>query len=193
MAQSNDSKYDVDWSQYFYYDETSPSCLRWKVDVKNGRGMKYTRLPAGSVAGSNGGKRYWHVMFNLKDYAVHRIIWSLLKGNLQGMFIDHIDGNSHNNKISNLRLTTLKTNSRNKKKQNNNSSGVSGVSCISNGKGSYYWCACWRDLEMKQRQKCFSIDKLGLMPAFKLAVEFRLKMIKELNEQGADYSERHGQ
>lgn len=22
----------TNWSDYFYYDETSPSCLRWKVD-----------------------------------------------------------------------------------------------------------------------------------------------------------------
>jgi hypothetical protein len=192
MAQSNADKYDINWSDYFYYDETSPSCLRWKVDVKNGRGLKHTRRQAGDVAGSVGGKRYWHVMFNWKDYAVHRIIWKILKGSLDGMYIDHIDGDSTNNKIENLRLATLKTNSRNKKKQINNSTGVSGVSCISNGKGVYYWCASWRTLDMKQAQKCFSIREYGLMPAFKMAVEYRLKMIKELNEQGADYSERHG-
>jgi hypothetical protein len=40
--------------------------------------------------------------------------------------------------------------------------------------------------------KKFSVKKLGLLPAFKAAVECRRKMIEELNGQGAGYTENHG-
>jgi hypothetical protein len=38
----------------------------------------------------------------------------------------------------------------------------------------------------------FSISKLGNDEAFRQACEYRAKMIAELNEQGANYTERHG-
>lgn len=54
MAQSSHStKWDsIDFSQYLYYDPTSPSALRWKVDVMGGRGYAATLIRSGSAAGS---------------------------------------------------------------------------------------------------------------------------------------------
>lgn len=184
----------MQWLSDFYYDETSPSCLRWARDVSTGRGGRNVRFPAGSVAGSIGGKRYWHVMLNWKDYKVHRIIWEIANGSLgEGDVIDHIDGNSKNNRLDNLRKTDMKVNSMNRKKGSNNTSGKTGVSCTSNGEGTYYWTAFWKDMNMKHKSKCFSISKLGLLPAFTLACQYREAAIEELNKQGAAYTERHGE
>jgi hypothetical protein len=42
------------------------------------------------------------------------------------------------------------------------------------------------------KTKIFSVEKLGIMVAYRLAVLHRAKMIEILNSQGAMYTERHG-
>ena len=51
----------MDWNKYFYYDESSPSCLRWKTDRRSGRGVGIVHTPAHSTAGSMGNEGYWRV------------------------------------------------------------------------------------------------------------------------------------
>lgn len=63
-------------------------------------------------------QRYWyvHLMHNgiRKDYRVHRLIYKTYKGEIpDGMVIDHIDGNTKNNNIDNLRCVTVSENCRN--------------------------------------------------------------------------------
>ena len=41
-------------------------------------------------------------------------------------------------------------------------------------------------------RKYFSVEKLGLLPAFQAAVLHRQLMLKELITDGAGYTERHG-
>lgn len=186
----------INWSDYFYYDETSPSGLRRSKDVWCGRYHNVLIVNKGQVAGCNTGK-YWLVSFNNKKYLTHTIIWSILRGEIpKDMYIDHIDGNGHNNLIDNLRLVTRIGNARNCKKRTNNNSGVVGVNfkvnTRSNGNSNQYWVASWRDLLGKRREKNFSVTKLGYDEAFRLACEYREKMILALNAQGAGYTERHG-
>ena len=66
--------------------------------------------------------------FQGHKYLLSRIIYFMYHGIDPSEFtIDHIDGTPLNNKISNLRLATIRQNSFNKKLQINNKSGVRGV------------------------------------------------------------------
>jgi hypothetical protein len=53
---------------------------------------------------------YRTISFNKKRYLVHRFIYILHYGCIDGLFIDHIDGNTKNNKIENLRAVTHQEN-----------------------------------------------------------------------------------
>jgi hypothetical protein len=80
---------------------------------------------------------------------------------------------------------------RNSKLNNKSYTRVSGVTLREEGNKSSY-IAQWYELNGKHRSKRFSINKLGIMVAFRDAVIHRQKMIEELNAQGAGYTSRHG-
>lgn len=196
---NTDNKYDVDWHSLFVYDESSPSCLVWKDDRY--RGPKHSQLfiSKGDIVGSlNILDGYWHVHVIGKMFNAHNIVWRMF-GNLQGnLDLDHIDGKAENTKISNLRLVEATTNMRNKDKYISNRSGVVGVcrrvikSRHKSAASNAYWIAQWNDINYKTCSKTFPIAKLGENEAFRLAREYRTKMIEELNLQGAGYTDRHG-
>lgn len=63
-------------------------------------------------------QRYWYVNLThngiKKDYKVHRLVYITYKGNIpKNMVIDHIDGNTSNNNINNLRCVTQSKNCQN--------------------------------------------------------------------------------
>lgn len=94
--------------------------LYWKKSVSK-------RCKAGEVAGHIGQRGYWRVGINYKRYTTHRIVFLMFHGYLPEC-IDHIDGNSLNNKIENLREASTSENLRNSKISVRNTSGVKGVS-----------------------------------------------------------------
>lgn len=99
----------MNFEDYFYYDETSPSCLRWKI-------QRGTRVKQGQAQGSTSkGNRYYQVGLFGKYYKVHRIIWTIVYGDPGQQEIDHRDRDSTNNKIGNLRLATKGQNMANRK------------------------------------------------------------------------------
>lgn len=184
-------EHNVVWEDWFYYDETSHTSLRWKVDRKCGadylRNIVSAGDPAGAVSGEDG---HFAVILEGKKYKVHRIIWELHFGTIAPrLVVDHKDGNPQNNRPDNLRIVSQARNARNARKKTNNTSGVNGVNRTVSGKRSY-WTARW--MEGKIRSKHFSIENLGNDEAFRQACEFRAVKIEELNKQGAGYTERHG-
>jgi hypothetical protein len=189
----------TNWLEYFYYDETSPTGLCRAKDWMSGANYSivkaYKGCPAGSL-GSRDGVPYYSTSANGKRYRVHRIIWELHFGPIpSGMQIDHIDRDSLNNKLGNLRLVSSKTNSRNQSFRETNTSGVCGVGLLINNhhnKVYRYWKAQWNDLAGKRCAKVFNVATYGEDGAFRLACKYRLKMMKELNKQGAGYTEDHG-
>lgn len=86
-----------------FYDETSPSGLRWKRNTRSTKKI-------GDIAGNSSGE-YWQVGIGTKLYLCHRIIWSLFNGEIpEGLVVDHIDSNRYNNKISNLQAVSQSDN-----------------------------------------------------------------------------------
>lgn len=190
----------INWEEYVYYDETSPSCLRRKTEWLSGKGYKTKRASKGDKFGylvTN--KRYtrWAGLIEGKAYTVSRIIWELFNGKIpEGMQIDHVNGDSTDNRISNLRCVTNKINSHNQKKKSTNTSGVTGVDLLVNtnkaGKQNLYWKAQWNDLTGKRCAKTFSVEKFGYDEAFKMACNHRSLMMASLIEEGAHYTDTHG-
>ena len=171
-------------SDYFYYDETSPSCLCWKVDNKV-RTKDRTKRYAGDPAGYLTKLGYYEVKLQGKSYKIHRIIWVLCnKKNLESTYvIDHIDCNRANNKLSNLRLISFQNNTLNKSIRKDNKTGVPGVKWeVKNG--SSKWVATWR-VNLIEKSKSFNPKKLypelpeddAVRKAFDDAVEYRKMMV----------------
>ena len=181
----------IDWNELFIEDYTSPTGLKWKVSPA-------FQIEAGSIAGTidynpSTERKCYRVMVNNSKWLVHRIIWCMRHGNIDSSLeIDHLDGNAMNNSFNNLRLVSVAVNSRNHKQRKDNSTGVTGVR-FTTTKWSTYATANWYDDSGKQKAKCFCCKKLGLLEAFASACAYREKMIAELNESGAGYSERHGE
>lgn len=170
--------------EWLYYDESSPTCLRWKKDKFVGRYMNVHRLVKGTPAGNRGNRRSQLMLDNTR-YAVHHVVWWLFyKEGFSGKVIDHIDGDPYNNKISNLRLVDCATNARNTKMNALNTSGVTGVGLHQ----EKYWKATWYE-NKKLKCKYFPITEKN---SFEKAVEYRNSKIQELNESGYGYTERHG-
>lgn len=110
----------MNWADFFEYDK-STGCLIWKA--------KRRKVRVGEEAGSiKHDGRYRTVVLMKKRYYVHRIIWELVNGSIpSGMCIDHIDGNGLNNKLENLRTTSLSGNQRNRRLSRNCKTGINGV------------------------------------------------------------------
>jgi hypothetical protein len=183
----------VNWSDWFVYDETSPSCLRWKVDRTSGRNHNQVHVKAGDVAGCVNSSGYYQVKLNNKLISCHVIIAEMVCGfYLTDKIVDHKDRDKLNNRFWNLRAVPNALNMRNTSKRVDNTSGVTGVSKIGNGCGQFYWSARCEGLDGKFLQKRYSINKLGDDVAFNLACDWRKNMIEELNKQGAGYTLEHG-
>lgn len=178
----------VDWDNLVYYDETSPSCLRWKIDV----GANF-KIKAGTPAGSrHKTNNQYEIRYNKILYKVHRVIYFLHNGRIDNTLkIDHINGDSLDNRISNIRLVSQKINAQNSKMKSTNTSGVNGVVLNDKGGGRLYWVTIWEENGIPKR-KSFNIYKFGDAAAFQMACEYRKSVIDNLNKMGCSYSERHG-
>ena len=92
--------------------------LYWKNPVQ-----KQNR---GKVVGFDSGNGYKRVDIKGKQYYVHRIVYLMQHGTIPKI-IDHIDGNSSNNAIENLRPANTSQNMMNSVKKQKNTSGYRNV------------------------------------------------------------------
>lgn len=60
--------------------------------------------------------------------SAHRVIWAMCYGSWPDGEIDHVDGNTSNNTLENLRIATHQQNCLNRKLRKDSTSGVKGVS-----------------------------------------------------------------
>ena len=186
---------NINWHQYFRYDESSPTCLIWNTTLINKNGHINSRAQEGRIAGTRTGGRV-EVRVGEVSYKASRVIWEMHYESLgEDDLIDHIDKDFTNSRLSNLRKVGHKTNMQNTNRHKRNTSGVCGVykDAITRPNKKYeYWVAGWCDSAGKLQRKRWAVDKYGAEEAFRLACEYRRKMIEELNQQGAGYTERHG-
>lgn len=80
-------------------------------------------LPAGSIGG-----RYMQIMIAKKNYLAHRLAWLYVHGYPPRVEVDHVNGDSRDNRILNLRLASKSQNAQNQSRSTKNSSGHKGVS-----------------------------------------------------------------
>lgn len=173
------------------YSEDSPSGLIWKVGggrkIRGGQVGYYKPQVRGVYT-----RATWTTMIKYKSYLCYRLVWILHNGTIPENYeIDHIDGNSLNNRIENLRCIESIFNKRNRAFSLLNTTGITGVVMHVNKSGKTYYKAQWSKPDGKRGAKYFAIDEFGDELAEFLAAEYRQHQIDLLNLMGAGYTERH--
>ena len=106
------------------------------VEYKDG---SLYRKKNGKITGKWTRQGYEHASLFNNTYATHRLIYILHFGDIgRDVEIDHVDNNTMNNKIENLRIADRRKNVANSRMQKNNTSGYKGVHW---SKSSKLWVA----------------------------------------------------
>jgi len=115
------------------------------------------------------------IRFRNKLYYAHRIIWLLIKGEQPPKLIDHINNNTCDNRIENLREASYSENQYNVLKRKDNKSGVKGV----------FWCKRskkWSARIKKNRKRIH----VGYFTSLEDAEQAVKKARQELHEEFAN-------
>ena len=92
-------------------------------------------VKAGQLAGTVVTGGYISIGIDQKYYKAHRLAWLYVYGVWPSYLVDHIDGDTANNRISNLREATSSQNQVNRRRHRVNKTGFRGVSMRN---GEYY-------------------------------------------------------
>jgi hypothetical protein len=82
----------------------------------------------GGLAGSKDSYGYTVIQLNNVRYKAHRLAWLYMNGEMPSKSIDHINGCTSDNRISNLRDVSHSENCKNQKVHKRNTTGYRGVS-----------------------------------------------------------------
>lgn len=82
---------------------------------------------AGKEAAFDSGQGYYRITVFRVGVGAHRVAWALAHCEWPGGPIDHINGDRRDNRLINLRLSTIAENNRNCRRRRDNSSGMAGV------------------------------------------------------------------
>lgn len=84
------------------------------------------RWISGGIAGSINGQGYREIKIDGKTVGAHRIAWAIFYGEDAPQYIDHINRDPSDNRISNLRPATKSQNGANRSALSNNKCGIKG-------------------------------------------------------------------
>jgi hypothetical protein len=98
--------------------------LRWKYNPEAGK--RWNTVHAGKVAGCDSGHGYRKLSLNGKRIYAHQIVFLMHHGYIP-QAVDHIDCDTSNNRIENLRAATKSSNGMNRRAPKSNTSGCKGV------------------------------------------------------------------
>lgn len=100
-------------------------------DPDTGEFTRKTGRFAGKKAGTLGQDGYVYINLRGRHYKAHRLAWLFAHGAFPPDQVDHINGVSNDNRISNLRLASNSQNQQNRRKVRVDSkTGVQGVSAV---------------------------------------------------------------
>lgn len=136
----------------------------WKERSVKRFNSRYANKPAGCIHTNQNGKQYVTISINNKRYLAHRVAWLIYTGEWPKNEIDHINGNSLDNRICNLRDVTRSQNNKNLGIGKKNKSGKVGVSFLKKRKK---WIA---DISVNSKNK-----RLGYFDNKEDAIKARLK------------------
>ena len=108
-------------NEWLNYDKET-GIITWKKNSGN--------VKKGSIAGRIKPDGYRVIKFKNKMLLAHRIAYSIVYGDISNKFVDHINGNRDDNRISNLRAVSRYENNRNSKLRKDNKTGIKGVKFV---------------------------------------------------------------
>lgn len=171
---TNRRKRNVDFNtinELVYYDETSPTCLRWKVT--DNYGNKVLGKQAGHICKTN---KYSSINFSkLGTFRCHVLVWLLHNGTIDiTKCVDHINGDRQDNRICNLREVTHSENCKNKPGRSN-----TGYKNLTWSERFQRYHVYW-NVDGKRKSKTFKVtDNCTKDQALSDALSFRETKIKE--------------
>lgn len=99
--------------------------VKARYDYNSETGAIFSHI-SNKIVGTNS-NGYLTLNIKQKRYHIQRVAWLLYFGHWPDGEVDHRDGNTSNNIITNLRLVTHAQNCKNRKLNKNNKSGIKGV------------------------------------------------------------------
>lgn len=147
-----------------------------KTGIFTNKVFRGPRAKKNDITGSLTTFGYKVISVDKVSHYAHRLAWIFMFKRSANIFIDHINGDRTDNRISNLREVTKEMNGKNTKIRKNNTSGCSGVSWV---EGSRKW---WVRASVKGERKNF-----GLYEDLETAIHIRKKIEKYIG-----YHENHG-
>lgn len=153
--------------EHYTYNELAPSCLTRNTTVN-----KWLK---DETAGSKRKSGYWYVQFGDKLYAAHRIVYEKFNGKIPiGFVVNHIDGDTSNNKIGNLECVSKSVNSFKSKTQKKENCGVyEKIDKDRQGNLVYSAYANWCENGKQKGKRFYYKDHLSKEQAWSEAIAYR--------------------